>query len=69
MATDETFTRRCLHAAQADVELCWGDYIDLVNKRQGSAVTEAGHSEGDAGGISGGEDMRNARLPGHRAGH
>ncbi len=48
---EETFSQRCLRAAQADVELCWEDYIDLVRKRQAEA-TRAG----------GGEDMRNARA-------
>jgi hypothetical protein len=32
MATDDTFSQRCLRATQTDVELCWEDYIDLMNK-------------------------------------
>jgi len=56
MTTDETFTQQCLRAAQGDVELCWEDYIDLVNKRQAGGKSGAGN---DAGG---GEDMRNARA-------
>ncbi len=52
MTTDETFTQQCVRAAQADVELCWQDYINRVHKRQTEATRAA----------NGGEDMRNARA-------
>jgi len=52
MAMEETFSQQCLRGAQADVELCWEDYIDLVHKRQAEATRAAG----------GDEDMRNART-------
>ncbi len=50
--TGETFTQQCLRAAQADVALCWGDYIDRVTQWQETGRRDAG----------GGEDLRNARA-------
>jgi len=54
METDETFSQRCVRAARADVERCWEDYIELVNRRPAGSDRNAG------GGAS--EDLRKARA-------
>jgi len=52
MTIDETFTQQCVRAAQVDVALCWGAYIDRVTQWQASGTRDAG----------GGEDLRDTRA-------
>jgi len=54
MATEDTFSQRCLRAAQNDVARCWEDYIELVTRRPVGSDRNSGAGAG--------EDLRNVRA-------